>query len=83
MRITDMVDPEVKAFGLFGGGDVGWAGAYTPMIVGEGTLNELRNLAGPPQTPGAKWVMVDLMTGEFKWFQSTGRKRSYGRGRRR
>lgn len=73
------------AFLGFGGADVGWAGAYTPMIVGEGTLNELRNLAGPPQTPGAKWVMVDLMTGEFKWYvanRSSG-KRSYGRGRRR
>ncbi len=65
----------------FGGADVGWAGAYTPMIVGEGTLNELRNLAGPPQTPGAKWVMVDLMTGEFKWYQMN--KGGYGRGRKR
>ncbi len=67
----------------FGGADVGWAGAYVPLIVGEGTLNELRNLAGPPQTPGAKWVMVDLETGSFKWYVSGSGRRSYGRGRRR
>ncbi len=69
---------------IFGGADVGWAGAYVPMIVGEGTLNELRNLAGPPQTPGAKWVMIDLQTGEFKWYvASKGGRKAYGRGRRR
>ncbi len=65
----------------FGGGDVGWAGAYVPLIVGEGTLDELRNLAGPPQYPGAKWVMVDLETGSFKWYTSGSKGR--GRGRRR
>lgn len=68
---------------LFGGADVGWAGAFTPLVVGEGALNELRNLAGPPQTPGAKWVMVDLMTGEFKWYVASSGRKSYGRGRRR
>jgi hypothetical protein len=50
------------------GGDVGWAGAYVPMIVGEGTLNELRNLAGPPQNPGKPAIVeVNLNTGAFKW----------------
>jgi hypothetical protein len=57
------------------GGDVGWAGAFVPMIVGEGTLNELRNLAGPPQTPGQVTVEVNLMTGVFKW-------KTYSNGRR-
>lgn len=52
---------------VFGGADVGWAGAFLPMIVGEGTLNELRNLAGPPQHPGDRMVQVNLVTGEFKW----------------
>ncbi len=67
---------------IFGGGDVGWVGSFVPMIVGEGTLNELRNLAGPPQHPGQRWIMVDLVTGEFKWYTS-GRGSSRGRGRRR
>lgn len=61
---------------VFGGNDVGWAGAFVPMIVGEGTLNELRNLAGPPSYPGQKFVSVNLLTGEFKWQTAT---RSYGR----
>jgi len=65
--------------GLFGGTDVGWAGAFVPMIVGESTLNELRNLAGPPQYPGQKMVEVNLETGQFKWKSFS---RSYG-GRRK
>lgn len=59
-------------------GDVGWAGAFVPMLVGESTLLELRNLAGPPPTPGKSWVLVDLKTGEFKWYTGGG-----GRGYRR
>ncbi len=65
------------------GGDVGWAGAFVPMIVGEGTLNELRNLAGPPQKPGQKWVLVNLADGEFKWYESSRKSYSGGGGRRR
>lgn len=57
------------------GGDVGWAGAFVPMIVGEGTLNELRNLAGPPQNPGQVTVEVNLMTGVFRWKTYTRRGR--------
>ncbi len=66
------------------GTDVGWAGAYVPLLVSETTLDELRNLAGPPQHPGAKMVMVDLENGKFKWYEAP-RRRSYskGRGRRR
>ncbi len=71
----------VSRAAIFGGADVGWAGAFVPMIVGEGTLNELRNLAGPPQYPGQKMITVNLETGQFKWM--TAGKRSYGRGRRR
>ncbi len=72
------------AFFGFGGADVGWAGSFVPMIVGEGTLNELRNLAGPPQYPGQKFVMVNLVTGEFKWYQaSKGGYSGGGRSRRR
>jgi len=62
---------------IFGGSDVGWVGSFVPMIVGEGTINELRNLAGPPQHPGQRWIMVDLVTGEFKWYTSG---RSGGKG---
>ena len=60
------------------GADVGYEGAYRPLIVGTGTLNELRNLAGPPPFPGKKWVLVNLDTGEFKWYR-TMRRRRYGR----
>ncbi len=67
---------------VFGGADIGWAGAFTPLIVSGETLGELRNLAGMPKYPGQKMFMVDLVTGECKWYQrSTGR--SYSRGRSR
>lgn len=68
--------------GLFGGDDVGWAGAFVPMIVGESTLNELRNLAGPPQYPGQKTVTIDLETGQFKWMVRRTAGKSYRRRRR-
>ncbi len=67
---------------LFGGEDVGWAGAFVPMIVSETTLSELRNMAGPPQYPGQRRVEIDLVTGMFQWKSRA--KRSYRRkGRRR
>ncbi len=69
--------PQDNAFGQ----DIGWAGAFVPMIVGESTLNELRNFAGPPQRSGQKWIMVDLETGQFKWYTSGG-GRSRSRRRR-
>ncbi len=67
---------------MFGEGDVGWAGAYVPLVVTEGTLDELRNLAGPPQYPGAKMVMIDLESGKFKWY-SAPKRRSYSSSRKR
>ncbi len=66
---------------IMGGQDIGWAGAFVPMVVGESTLAELRNLAGPPSYPGQKMVSVDLITGQFKW--QTASRRSYGRKRSR
>lgn len=66
---------------IFGGADVGWAGAFVPMIVGESTLNELRNLAGPPPTPGMKTFEVNLETGQAKW--KVWKTRSFGTRRRR
>lgn len=57
--------------------DVGYIGAYSPNIIGEGSLNELRNLAGPAPADGKHWVMVDLKNGELKWYKS--RRRSYAR----
>lgn len=69
---------------MFGGGDIGWAGSYIPLMVTESCLEELRNLAGPPQYPGAKMVMIDLESGKFKWYQAPQRRRSsYGGSRRR
>ncbi len=71
---------------VFGAQDIGWAGAFTPMIVSEGTLAELRNLAGMPTYPGQKMFMVDLVTGQAKWYtRSSGGsyKRRSSRRRRR
>lgn len=67
---------------IFGGADVGWAGAFAPMIVGEATLNELRNLAGPPSYPGQKMVSINLVTGEFRW-QTRSTRRPYNNKKRR
>jgi len=67
---------------IFGGADVGWAGAFAPMIVGEATLNELRNLAGPPSYPGQKMVVVNLVTGEFKWQTRPRRSNTYSSRRK-
>lgn len=67
---------------MFGTADVGWAGAYVPLVVSESTLDELRNLAGPPQHPGAKMVMIDLENGKFKWYEAP-RRRSSSYSRRR
>ncbi len=67
---------------IFGGADIGWAGAFAPMIVGEGTLNELRNLAGPPSYPGQKMVTVNLVTGEFRW-QTRSTRRPASRRRKK
>ncbi len=67
---------------VFGGADVGWAGAFTPMVVSEATLAELRNLAGMPTYPGQKMFMVDLVTGQAKWYARS-RGSSYGGSRRR
>ncbi len=66
------------------GNDIGWAGAYVPMVVSASTLEELRNLAGPPASPGEREILVNLFTGEFKWkpkFRSA--RRATTRRRRR
>ncbi len=52
---------------VLGGTDIGWAGSFVPMIVSETTLAELRNLAGPPPTPGMKMFEVNLESGQAKW----------------
>lgn len=54
--------------------DTGWAGRWEPNVVGEGTLNELRDRvgepifrldkAGNPQGRPIPWVTVHLYTGE-------------------
>lgn len=68
---------------VFGAADIGWAGAFTPMIVSEATLAELRNLAGMPRYPGQKMFMVDLVTGQAKWYQSSSGSGYRQRSRRR
>lgn len=61
--------------------DEGMLGQYNPMIIDPGSLMDLRKIAGPPPFVGKKWVMVNLDTGELKWYRST--KRRYSRSRRR
>ncbi len=52
---------------VFGAQDIGWAGAFTPLIVSQATLAELRNLAGMPKYPGQKMFITNLVTGECRW----------------
>ncbi len=68
---------------ILGGTDVGWAGTFVPMIVSEITLAELRNLAGPPPSPGMKMFEVNLESGQAKWkvWKASGRS-SYRRRRK-
>ncbi len=54
---------------VFGQQDIGWAGAFTPLIVSEATLAELRNLAGMPKYPGQKMFSINLVTGECRWIE--------------
>ncbi len=68
---------------VFGANDIGWAGAFTPLICSAETLSELRNLAGMPRYPGQKTFMVDLVTGECKWYQRSRSSSGRSRGRRR
>jgi len=62
--------------------DVGWGGMYQPQVVSPGALAELRDLAGPAPAEGKKWYMVNLFSGECKWYQSARRKGGF-RSRRK
>jgi hypothetical protein len=57
--------------------DTGWEGRWEPNLVGEGTLNELRDRAGQPITTKRgtvmEWVSVNLRTGEVRYPARTGR----------
>jgi len=56
--------------------DIGWGGAYVKPEVSQSVLVELRDAAGPPPRDGAKWIMVDLFSGEFHWYKATQRRTS-------
>lgn len=56
----------------------GAPGSYAPLKIDQGALLELRDVAGMPPVMGKHWVMVDLDTGQLKWYQS--KRRSYGGG---
>lgn len=51
--------------------DVGWVGTWEPMVLTEGSLEELRNLAGQPVPTKSgrpnEWCLVNLRTGEFRY----------------
>ncbi len=68
---------------VFGQQDIGWAGAFTPLIVSEATLHELRNLAGMPSYPGQKFFQTNLVTGECKWLSRPRRNAGRRTTRRR
>ncbi len=64
--------------------DEGFEGMYHPLVIDAGSLMDLQKIAGPPPVTGKHWVMVDLNTGQLKWYQSKrrrygGYRRSYGR----
>jgi len=61
--------------------DAGYGGSFVPQLVDDDTLGNLRDMAGPAPRPGKRWYMVDLVSGEGKWYESRGR-RSYRRKRR-
>lgn len=57
-----------------GADDVGWEGIWEPMLVKEGTMNELKNLAGMPVRRGSdgtgspyEWCAVNMRTNEFRY----------------
>lgn len=60
--------------------DIGYEGTYMPMVLNAGALNDLRKMAGPPPSIGKKWFMVNLATGECKWYQAS-KRRSYNKRR--
>ncbi len=66
---------------VFGQQDIGWAGAFAPLIVSEATLAEMRNLAGMPKYPGQRMFQINLVTGECRWIER--RRTSSRRGNRR
>lgn len=55
-------------------GDVGNPGSYEVKKIDQGALLELRNVAGMPPIEGKHWVMVDLDTGQLKWYRSSRRQ---------
>ena len=59
--------------------DLGYIGSYSPLVLGDGALQELRNLAGPAPSDGKKWFMVNLSTAECKWYRAARRTTSYAR----
>lgn len=66
--------------------DLGYGGAFTPQIVSAEVLEIMRNIMGPAPEQGSKWMMLDLETGKYNWYQAKKRGRSYARqsyGRRR
>ncbi len=69
--------------GVFGQQDIGWAGAFVPLIVSQETLAELRNLAGMPAFPGQRFFQTNLVTGECKWMARPRRSNSRRSSRRR
>jgi len=60
-------------------GDLGYAGSFPQQLhVHGGELDELRDIAGPPPVIGKEWILVNLRTGQVKWYPTRARK-SYRR----
>ena len=51
--------------------DVGWEGKWEANIVGDGSLNELRDRSGEPVMMRSgklnEWCLVNLRTGEIRY----------------
>lgn len=59
--------------------DEGYEGKYVPKRLPNNVYEDLCDVVGPPPIDGKKWVMVNMDTGEWKWYRA--RKKGYSGGR--
>lgn len=62
--------------------DRGAEGKYRGNFIDQGALKEVQDVVGMPPRMGQKWVMIQIDTGEAKWYVSVSSGRKYRRRRR-
>jgi hypothetical protein len=53
--------------------DLGYPGAYTKKEMNGEDLGRVRDMLGEPTYDGQKWGMINLFTGDLKWYKATKR----------